>query len=325
MPLSVPRRWLLAVACAAALPATAFGQTYPGKPITMLVPLQAGSAGDVVMRAVAQKMGESMRQPVVVDNQAGVAGLLGADKISNAPPDGYLIGGISDSVLNYAAQFNDKPKVDALNGFEPIGMVANVSWVLVVHPSLGARTLKDFLALAKARPGRIDYASAGNGSPHHISMELLKATSGISLTHIPYRGATQSITDLAGGQVGAAMSAVSVVLPFIKDGRLLALAVPQQKRSALLPDVPTFAEAGLPGFEFSTWVGMYAPKGTPRPLVDQLNGELRKALGDTALRDRLLPLGLEPAPSSPQELREMTRSGHARVGKLIKDIGIKPE
>jgi tripartite-type tricarboxylate transporter receptor subunit TctC len=270
-------------------------------------------------------MGESMRQPLVVENQAGVAGLLGADRISHAPPDGYLIGGISDSVLNYAAQFNDKPRVDSLNGFEPVGMVANVSWVLVVHPSLGVRTLKDFLALARQRPGRIDYASAGTGSPHHISMELLKSTSRISLTHIPYRGATQSITDLAGGQVGAGMSAVSVVLPFIKDGRLVPLAVPQAQRSALLPDVPTFSEAGLPGFAFSTWVGMYAPKGTPRPIVNQLNTELRKALGDAALRDRLLPLGLEPAPSSPDELREMTRDGHARVGKLIKDIGIKPE
>jgi tripartite-type tricarboxylate transporter receptor subunit TctC len=321
----VSRRLLLAAAWVLALPGAALAQAYPAKPITVLVPLQAGSAGDVVMRAVAQKMGESMRQSLVVENQAGVAGLLGAEKVSNAAPDGYLIGGISDSVLNYAAQFNDKTKVDALNGFEPVGMVANVSWVLVVHPSLGVRNLKDFLALARQRPGRIDYASAGNGSPHHISMELLKATSHISLTHIPYRGATQSIVDLAGGQVGAAMSAVSVVLPFIKDGRLVALAVPQAQRSALLPEVPTFTEAGLPGFQFSTWVGMYAPKGTPRPIVNQLNTELRKALGDPALRERLLPLGLEPAPSSPDQLREMTRSGHARVGKLIKDIGIKPE
>lgn len=156
-------------------------------------------------------------------------------------------------------------------------------------------------------------------------MELLKATSRISLTHIPYRGATQSITDLAGGQIGAGMSAVAVVLPFIRDGRLVPRAVPQAQRSALLPDVPTFAEAGLPGFQFSTWVSRYAPKGTPRPIVNQLNGELRKALGDAALRERLTPLGLEPAPSSPEDLRDMTRSGHVRVGKLIKDIGIKPE
>ena len=320
------RRALLALACCAALPGASLAQaTYPTRRITVLVPLEAGSAGDVVMRSVAQKMSEGLRVPVIVENQPGVAGLLGAERVSNSPPDGYLVGGISDSVLNYATQFNRNVRFDPLTGFEPIGLVAHISWVLVVHPSLGAKNLQEFIALARQRQGKIDYASAGNGSPHHISMELLKAAAGVSLTHVPHRGATQSVISVAGGHVPAAMSAVSVVLPFIKDGRLIPLAVPQAQRSVLLPNVPTFAEAGMPGFNFSTWIAMYAPKGTPRHVVERLNLELRKAVANPAVRERLLPMGLEPAGSTPEELREMTRAGHARIGKLIKDLGIKPE
>jgi tripartite-type tricarboxylate transporter receptor subunit TctC len=320
----IRRRLLLALATLP-LAGAAWAQAWPAKPIILLVPLQAGSAGDVVLRAVAQRMGEGLKQSVVVENQAGVSGLLGAERVSRAAPDGYLIGGISDSVLNYATQLTDKLNFDPLGGFEPVGLVANIAWVLVANPSLGVKTLPEFIAAARQQPGKIDYASAGNGSPHHISMELLKASSGISLTHIPYKGATQSITDVVGGRVPVAMSAVSVVLPFIKGGKLVALAVPQAQRSPLLPEVPTFAEAGMPNFQFSTWVGMYAPKGTPRAIVERLNAELRKAVGDPALKDHLLALGLEPVASTPEQLGEMTRAGHARVGKLIKDAGIKPE
>lgn len=320
-------RRLRALACIAgialALPVGA--QTYPSRPINLLVPLQAGSAGDVVLRAVAQKMSEGLGQPIVVENQAGVSGLLGAERVSRAQPDGHLIGGISDSVLAYATQLTDKLAFDPLAGFEPIGMVAHVSWVLVAHPSLGARTLQEFVAAARSRPGRIDYASAGVGSPHHIGMELLARAAGVSVTHIPYKGATQALTDVAGGTVPVMMSATSVALPFIRDGKLVALAVPQESRSPLLPAVPTFAEAGMPGFDFATWVAMYAPRGTPRPIVDRLNAELVRAVGDPAVRDRLLPLGLQPAASTPAQLAETTRASHARIGRLIREAGIKPE
>ena len=317
----------LAVLCglAGALSLAQAQQAYPTRPITMVVPLQAGSGGDVVLRTVAQKMSEGLQQPVIVENQPGVSGLLGAARVSRAPPNGYLIGGISDSVLNYAANTHDNLTFDPINGFEPISLVAEASWVLVVNPSLGVKTLAEFVALAKTEPGKLTYASAGLGSPHHISMELLAKASQVSLRHIPYKGATQSVTDVVGGQVQATMSAVSVVLPFIKDNKLIALAVPQQARSLLLPNVPTFTEAGLPGFTFSTLVAMYAPKGTPKEIVDRLNAEVQTALADPTVKARLVPLGLEPRGSTPAQLGESTRVGYARIGKVIRDAGIKAE
>ena len=303
----------------------ALAQTYPEKPITLLVPLQAGSAGDTVLRVVAQKMADNMKQAIVIENQAGVSGLLGAERVSRAPPDGYLIGGISDSVLNFAANLVEKVNFDPVNSFEPVTLVANVSWVLVANPALGAKTLGDLMSQARAKPGVIDYASAGNGSPHHIAMEMLTRPQRITMNHIPYKGASQSLIDVVSGQVPVMFSATSVALPFIKQGKLIALGVPAAKRSPLLPDVPTFAEGGVAGFNFATWVAMYAPKGTPAPIVNRLNAEVRKALEDSAVREKLLSLGLEPAPNTPAQLAKMTADGNAAVKKIIKDAGIKVE
>lgn len=303
----------------------ALAQTYPEKPITLLVPLQAGSAGDTVLRVVAQKMADNMKQAIVIENQAGVSGLLGAERVSRAPPDGYLIGGISDSVLNFAANLVEKVNFDPVNSFEPVTLVANVSWVLVTNPALGAKTLGDLMSQARAKPGVIDYASAGNGSPHHIAMEMLTRPQRITMNHIPYKGASQSLIDVVSGQVPVMFSATSVALPFIKQGKLIALGVPAAKRSPLLPDVPTFAEGGVAGFNFATWVAMYAPKGTPAPIVNRLNAEVRKALEDSAVREKLLSLGLEPAPNTPAQLAKMTADGNAAVKKIIKDAGIKVE
>jgi tripartite-type tricarboxylate transporter receptor subunit TctC len=304
---------------------SALAQTYPEKPIILLVPLQAGSAGDTVLRVVAQKMSDNMKQAIVIENQAGVSGLLGAERVSRAPPDGYLIGGISDSVLNFAANLVEKVNFDPVNSFEPVTLVANVSWVLVANPALGAKTLGDLMSQARAKPGVIDYASAGNGSPHHIAMEMLTRPQRITMNHIPYKGASQSLIDVVSGQVPVMFSATSVALPFIKQGKLIALGVPAAKRSPLLPDVPTFAEGGVAGFNFATWVAMYAPKGTPAPIVNRLNAEVRKALEDSAVREKLLSLGLEPAPTTPAQLAKMTADGNAAVKKIIKDAGIKVE
>jgi tripartite-type tricarboxylate transporter receptor subunit TctC len=194
-----------------------------------------------------------------------------------------------------------------------------------VHQGHAAKSVPDLLAQAKAQPKALNYASAGNGSPHHVSMELFSAANKVQLTHVPYKGATQATTDVAGGQVPVMFSALSVALPLLNDGRLRALAQPNDKRSALLPNVPTFAEAGVPSFIFSTWLGLYAPKGTPAPVVERLNAEVAKAVADPAVRTRLLALGLEPLGSTPAQLGEMTQAGHARVGKAIRDAGIKAE
>ena len=323
------RAWvaaLLALACAgAASPAIAQSPAYPARPITLLLPLAAGSAGDVALRVVGQKMAENMKQGVVIENQPGVAGLLGTERVVRAPPDGYLVGGIGDSVLNFAANLAPRLNFNPLKDLEPVALVATIPWTLVVNPGFGSKTLDKFITHAKARPGGIDYASTGNGSASHIGMEMFAAQARISLHHVPYKGATPSVNDVVGGQVPAVFSAVSVVLPFIKSGRLVALGVPLDKRSPLLPDVPTFAEAGLPGFHFTTWVGLFAPKGTPRPVINRLHAEAGKALADPQVRERLLAVGLEPKWVSPEQLGEMVASGHARVAAIIRRANIKAD
>jgi tripartite-type tricarboxylate transporter receptor subunit TctC len=322
------RRTVVAALAGGAALAAAGGaraQAYPSKPITMLLPLTVGSAGDVALRLVAQRMSERMGQPIVIENQPGAAGLVGTERIARAAPDGYLLGGVGDSIVNFAANLAPKLNFDPVEGLQPVGLVANIPWVLAVHSGFRAKTLSAFVAAAKAEPGRIDYASTGMGSASHIGMEMFAAQAGIRMNHVPYKGATPAANDVAGGQVAAVFAAVSVVLPHIKAGRMVALGVPAERRSALLPEAPTFAEAGLPGFDFVTWVGLVAPRGTPRAAVDRINAELANALQDASIRERLLTQGLEPATSTPEQLGERLRTGHARVAKIIRDNNIKAE
>lgn len=321
------RRAVATLAGAAALAAVPRlqAQPYPGRPITMLLPLTVGSAGDVALRLVAQRMSERLGQPIVIENQPGAAGLIGTERIVRAAPDGYLLGGVGDSILNFAANLAPKLAFDPVEGLQPVGLVADIPWVLAVHSGFRAKTLAAFVAAAKAEPGRIDYASTGMGSASHIGMEMFAAQAGIRMNHVPYKGATPAANDVAGGQVAAVFAAVSVVLPHIRAGRMIALGVPAERRSALLPEAPTFAEAGLPGFDFVTWVGLVAPRGTPRPVVERINAEIAQALQDAGIRERLLSQGLEPATSTPEQLGERLRNGHARVAKIIRDNGIKAE
>jgi tripartite-type tricarboxylate transporter receptor subunit TctC len=300
-------------------------QTYPAKTIQILLPVQAGSAGDIAVRVVAQKISENVKQQIVIENQPGAAGLIGAQRLARMTPDGYVLGGLSDSVVNYAPGLAEKPGFDPINDFAPISLVCTIPWVLVSHPSLPAKDVRSFIALAKSTPGKIDYASAGNGSPHHIVMELFKRATAIDVHHIPYRGAAQSIVDLVAGQVSVAFSATVVPLPHINNGKLRALGVPAEKRSALLPAAPTFAESGVAGFQFDTWIGMFAPKGTPKAVIDRLNAEVATAVADPAVQTRLTGMALEPRSSSPEELGNRTRDGYARVSKIIKEANIKAD
>ena len=321
------RTFVGAMAGTAALAAVgrAHAQAYPSRPVTLLLPLAVGSAGDVALRLVAGRMAEQLGQPVVIENLPGAAGLLGTERVARAPADGYLLGGVGDSILNFAAVLAPKLAFDPVDGLQSVGLVADIPWVVAVHAGHRARTLKDFVALAKAEPGKVDYASTGVGSASHIGMEMLAAQAGLKLHHVPYRGATPAVNDVAAGQVAAVFSAVSVVLPHVKAGRLIPLGVPSAKRSPLLPDAPTFAEAGLPGFDFVTWVGLVAPKGTPRAAVDRINAALSHALADASIRERMLALGLEPATSTPEQLAERIRSGHARVAKIVRENDIRAE
>ena len=314
-----------ALLCGVAVAFATQAQPYPAKTIQILLPVQAGSAGDVAIRVVAQKIAENVKQQIVVENQPGAAGLIGAQRLARMAPDGYALGGLSDSVVNYAPSLAEKPGFDPVNDFAPISLVCTIPWVLLSHPSFPARDARAFIALAKTMPGKIDYSSAGNGSPHHIVMELFKRATGIDVHHIPYRGAAQSVLDVIAGQIPVTFSAIVVPLPHFKDGKLRALAVPSEKRSQLLPEVPTLAEAGVAGFTFDTWIGIFAPKGTPRPIVDRVNTETVAALADSAVRGRLTAMALEPRSSTPEELGRRTRDGFARVSKVIKEAGIKAD
>ncbi len=309
------------VTCAAAVCA----QPYPERPIQVVVPMQAGSAGDTIVRIVAQKLSVQLGQALVVENVPGAAGLIGAERIARAAPDGYTIGAMGDSVLTFVPHLHPKVGFDPLTGFEPVSLIATIPFLLAVNPALPAATVSELVALAKARPGALEFASGGNGSPQHVVMALFQGATGISMTHVPYRGAAQAVTDVVSGHVPVVFTALSALLPYVREGKLRGLAVVSGERSGLLPSVPTLAEAGVPGFGFSTWVAVYAPKGTPRPVITRLNAATAAAVGDPSVRERLVALGLEPAASSPDELAVRTREGYVRMGRAIKEAGIRPQ
>ena len=312
---------VLALAAMAAAPRITLAQEYPAKPILMVMPLQAGSAVDIMMRIVAQKMGDNMGRQIVVENQPGAAGLIGTERVKRAAPDGYTIGALNDSILTMIPNIRQAP-YDPVKDFMPVGIAAGITWVLVVNNDLPVKTGAEFIALAKKQPGKIDYSSGGSGSPQHVAMEAFKEATGTYLVHIPYRGATQAAVDVISNQVQAHFSAVSIVLPYIKSGRMRALAVPSPKRSPLLPDVPTMAEAGVPGFEWFTWASIVLPLGTPKPIADRLNAELVKAVNAPDVREKLVSQGLDPIGSPPEQVTQWTQAGLKRMAQIVKRAGI---
>jgi len=313
---------LAAALSTAALPCAA--QQYPSKPILAVMPLQAGSAVDVMIRIVAQKMGDNLGQQIVVENQPGAAGSIGAERVKRAAPDGYTVGVLNDSILTMIPNIR-QVGYDPVKDFAPVGVVAAITWVMVVSNELPAKTVPEFVALAKSRPGKIDYSSGGNGSPQHVAMEAFKAATGIDVVHIPYRGATQAAVDVMSNRVQAHFSAVSIVLPYIKDGRMRALGVPSSARSPLLPDVPTFTEAGVPGFEWRTWASFCLPLGVPAPIVERLNAELLKALSSPDVREKLIAQGLEPIGSKPETVTQWTQAGLTRMRDIVQRAKIQAE
>jgi len=316
-------RFLAAAALAAfALPCSA--QQYPSKPILAVMPLQAGSAVDVMIRIVAQKMGEGLGQQIVIENQPGAAGSIGAERVKRAPPDGYTVGVLNDSILTMIPNIR-QVAYDPVKDFVPVGVVAAITWVMVVNNELPAKSVSEFVALAKSRPGKLDYSSGGNGSPQHVAMEAFKAATGIDLVHIPYRGATQAAVDVMSNRVQAHFGAVSIVLPYIKDGRMRALGVPSAARSPLLPDVPTVSEAGVPGFEWRTWASFVVPLATPNTVVERLNAEMVKAVGSPDVREKLIAQGLEPIGSRPEMVTQWTRDGLKRMHDIVQRAKIQAE
>ena len=297
---------------------------YPNRTIQTIMPLQAGSGVDILMRPIAQRMSENLGQAVTIENIPGGAGLIGTAKVAQSPADGYVLGAFNDSILTMLPNLYKKIDYDPVQSFAPISEVAAITFVLVANPSFPGNTAADLVRIAKEKPGKIDYASGGNGSPQHIGMEIFRQYTGAPIVHIPYRGAAAAVTDVMAGQVPVMISALSVVLPHIRAGKLKVLGVASKTRSPLLPNSPTIGES-VKGYEFSTWGALLAPKGTSLAIIEKLNDSLATALKDPKLREQLIQQGFEFVPLGPDHLKEMITQGLVKMKKVIKDGGIQPD
>ena len=316
-------RFSLAALVAVATP-LATAQTFPVKPIRFVVPFAPGGGTDLLARAIGQRLTDVLGQPVVVDNRAGAGGVIGADLVAKAAPDGYTI--VLGSPGPLTINPNLRPSIPyRLKDFAPITLATISPFVLVVNPALGVASVKELIALAKAKPGALNFGSGGNGSVAHLSGEQFKALAGVQITHVPYKGSNPSIIDLIGGQLQLVIDNLPVLVLHVRSGRLKALALGTRKRSVLLPEVPTMIEAGVPGYQASTAFGVLAPAGTPRAIMARLNREIVTILRAPDLIERFAGLGLEAVGSTPDQYAEHLRAELAKHGKLIKAIGLKLE
>ena len=316
----------LAGACACiCVAAVVHAQSYPAKPVRVITPVTAGSAVDTVARVVAQKLSDAWNMQVIVDNRVGANGIIGTEAAARAPADGYTVFLGNDAVLAINPALYRKLPYDSLRDFAPVTHAANIPLVLVVHPSLPAKTVKELVALAKAHPGQLNYASGGNGSPQHLPMEMLKAATGIDVVHVPYKGLGPAFNDVLGGQVPMMFTGMSNAVPHLAAGRLRALAVAGGQRSPALPNVPTVAEAGVPGFYYAAWTGYLVPSGTPKEAIAKLHADIVRALALPDVRDRLSSLGFELIGSTPDEFAARLKTDIARLGKVVREAGIHAE
>jgi tripartite-type tricarboxylate transporter receptor subunit TctC len=322
------KRNLSRLACVAALAAScsaALAQSYPVKPIRLIIAQAPGSATDVTSRTVGTKLGEALGQSIVVDARPGAGGTLGTEIAAKAPPDGYNLFMANNSTHGSNPALYPKLPYDAVKDFAPIIFVAATPYVLSVHPSLPVTTVKQLIALAKSRPGQINYGSAGNGSTHHLSGELMKTMAGIDMVHIPYKGTTPGIAALLSGEVSLMFNTVTGIAPHVKTGRVKALAVTTPKRSEMMPGVPTLSEAALPGFEMLSWFGLLAPAATPRTVITRLNAETAKVLALPEIRTALANQGLEARGGTPEQFGDYIKGEIAKITKIAKTAGVKAE
>jgi tripartite-type tricarboxylate transporter receptor subunit TctC len=304
--------------------ASAFAQGYPARPIRMLVPFSAGGNVDIVARVVGAKLAADLRQPFVVENKAGAGGTIGVATLAKSPGDGYTLMMMNQALAFSASLYSDLP-YDTLRDLAPIAYVGATPNALVVTNSLPVKTVQEFLAYARANPGRIAYGSAGIGGATHLAVELLQSLTGTKLTHVPYKGAGPALTDLISGQIQAMLVPMPAVMPYVKGGKLRALATSGASRSPALPELPTIAEAGVPGYEYTTWFGMFGPGTLPKPLVARLNTAVNKALDDPELGGKLAQQGLEVRAMASDPFTEIVRADVARWGKIIREIGVRGE
>ena len=313
----------IAFALAAALPATAAAQQkYPSKPIRMLVPFSPGSQTDILARWIGEKITDSSGQQVVVDNRPGAGGTIASQYVLGANPDGYTLMMVSTGHAGNATLYSKLP-YDTVKDFSGVSRVASVPNLLVVPPSLGARSLKELIALAKSKPGQFNFSSAGVGSGTQINGEMFKLAAGIEVTHVPYKGAPEALNETIAGRVQFCFSPILVAAGLVKAGKVLALAVSTGKRSAMFPDVPTVAEAGVPGFDYDQWYGILASAQTPRPLIRTVNKEVVRVLNLPDIKERLLSQGASPSPTTPEEFDAYIRSEVKRFAKVLIAAGAR--
>lgn len=319
------KNWLGALAACAlmnGLALTARADTYPSKPIQLVVGYAAGGSTDVIARIVGQHLSEALGQPVVIENRSGAGGTIAATQVARSTPDGHTI--FMSTIANTInTSLHSKLPFDFATDFAPISLVATVPNVLVLNPAVPATTLKDFIALAKSKPGEINFASSGAGSSIHLSGELFNTLAQVRLVHVPYKGSALAVTDLMSGQVQSMFDNLSSSLPHIKAGKLRPLAVTSARRSVAAPDIPTMAEAGLPEFEVTSWFALVAPAKTPKAIVARLNNEVRRILEQPGVKARLAELGADVAPSTPEALAELITSETAKWARVVNAIGAK--
>ena len=303
----------------------ASGQDYPNRPIRFIVTFAPGGSSDVLARAVAKAMSEGLGQPMVIENRAGAGGHIGAEAVARSTPDGYtLLFGTNGTLAIGPALFTNL-KYDPVKELAPVGMLHKLSSVLIVHPSVPANNLRELIAYAKSKPGGLTFASAGNGSVSHLSGELLKAAANIDLVHVPYKGGGAATADLLSGRVSMMLETIPNALPPVRTGKMRALGVTTLTRSAAAPDLPTFAESGLPGFDVASWTGLFAPAGTPPAVLERLNRETVRITRDPAYLEQLKTMGTDAASSSPEALGKFMREDIARWTEAVKRSGAKVE
>ncbi len=305
-------------------PCLAYAQAYPSKPIRLVVPYPPGGPLDIMARAIGQKLTEAWGQPVVVDNRAGAGGNIGADLVAKSPADGYtlLMGAVATHAIN--PTLYGKLAYDPVRDFAPVALVAQVPNILVVNPSVPVKSVRELIDLARARPGYLNFASGSTGSTGHLAGELFNTMAGVEMVHIPYKGGAPAMADLLAGQVQLMFDNLANALPNVKAGRLRALAVTTLKRSPAMPDLPTVAESGLPGFDLTTWFGLMVPAGTPPEIVAKLNAEIVRALNTKDMRERLEKMGAEPpVNNTPDNFAAFIRSEAAKYAKVVKDSGAR--
>jgi tripartite-type tricarboxylate transporter receptor subunit TctC len=323
---SFPSGAALLAALVALSPAAAHAQAgaYPGKPIRLILPFPPGGGTDILGRLMAERLAPRLGQPVVVENRGGAGGNVGAEAAARSAPDGYTIVLVAPS-LAISPSLYKKLAYDPVKDFAPVSLVATVPNVMVTNPSIPAKTLSEFIALAKSKPGAMNFGSGGNGTSNHLAGELFNIVAGVRLVHVPYKGVNLAMNDVMSGDVQLVIIGIPAAAPHIKAGKLRALAVIDSKRAAALPDVPTAAEAGLKDFEVTTWYGVLAPAGTPRPIVTRLNAEIVAVMHSNEMKERLATMATEPVTSTPEEFGDLIRREIAKWAKVVRAAGLKAD